>query len=780
VKFKPLKRAPVVLAILVLALICGLRLLRLDFFERLERMTYDLRAKTALHFSTPVATNLAFVTIEDSSIVAVQNGTLGFHFGLAWPRQVYGRLVEELSDQHAKAVAFDVQFEELRPDHPPVQMADGNLVESDDFLALQMRRATNVILATTADAPLPDLFATNALAPGDISTEKDSDGVLREVKAFRIYRKWHPYFLKLEATPELAIDLTNAIFTPGKIILPQTGLSNSIEINVDSENNFSVADFIGDKLPPGVAPKAKAFTDERVWQMGIVLAAQELKLDLQNAEIDLPHDKIILRGANGIERTIPVDADGNFFIDWRLKPNDPHLLQAPIESLLWQDKQRLSGKTNNFSDAFRGKLIVVGSTAQGNNLTDRGATPLEKDTFLVSKHWNIANSVITGQFIRRASLPLEIVIIIFLGALTAFMTWQLRAFTASLATFLLMLIYVALAFFAFVEFRFWLPLVFPIVGAMLVEHIGLVTYRVVFEEREQRRVRSVFSKVVAPEVVNELLGASKLSLGGARREMTMFFADVRGFTRLTDEMQERAADFVRDNKLDEKEAEIVFDLSAREMLNTVNLYLALVADTIIAHGGTLDKYIGDCVMAFWGAPTPHKTHAATCVRAAIEVQRAIRELNIKRIAENAARDFENLTRGASGLPPKPPLRALQLGTGINTGLVTAGLMGSEEHQYNYTVFGHEVNLASRLEGVSGSGRIIISAATYNHLLRDDPGLAATCIALPPVKVKGIHAEVKIYEVPWRPLGASPFDDTDFTVAPGEGTSFTGIFQRESN
>ncbi|HSY74169.1 MAG TPA: adenylate/guanylate cyclase domain-containing protein, partial [Dongiaceae bacterium] len=224
----------------------------------------------------------------------------------------------------------------------------------------------------------------------------------------------------------------------------------------------------------------------------------------------------------------------------------------------------------------------------------------------------------------------------------------------------------------------------------------------------------------------------------------------------------------------------VFDLSAREMLNTVNLYLALVADTIIAHGGTLDKYIGDCVMAFWGAPTPHKTHAATCVRAAIEVQRAIRELNKKRVAENAARDFENLTRAASGLPPKPPLRALQLGTGINTGLVTAGLMGSEEHQYNYTVFGHEVNLASRLEGVSGSGRIIISEATYNHLLRDDPGLAATCIALPPVKVKGIHAEVKIYEVPWRPPGASPFDDTDFTVAPGEGTSFTGILQRESN
>ena len=106
---------------------------------------------------------------------------------------------------------------------------------------------------------------------------------------------------------------------------------------IDVETNFSVADFIGDKLPPGVAPKAKAFTDERVWQMGIVLAAQELKLDLAHANVDLPHGRITLHGANGIERVIPVDSNGYFYIDWRLTPNDPRLARAPIESLLWQD-----------------------------------------------------------------------------------------------------------------------------------------------------------------------------------------------------------------------------------------------------------------------------------------------------------------------------------------------------------------------------------------------------------------------------------------------------------
>jgi len=284
---------------------------------------------------------------------------------------------------------------------------------------------------------------------------------------------------------------------------------------------------------------------------------------------------------------------------------------------------------------------------------------------------------------------------------------------------------------------------------MLVEHLSLVTYRVVFEEREQRRVRSVFSKIVSPDVMNELLGAEKLSLGGARREVTMFFADVRGFTTLTDEMQQRVADFIREHQLGTEVAEACIEESAQETLETVNLYLTTVADAVKKHGGTLDKYIGDCVMAFWGAPTPNERHASGCVWAAIDAQRAIRDLNKKRSAQNTARETENRARLSAGMPPKPPLRALQLGTGINTGLATVGLMGSDAHILNYTVFGREVNLASRLESISGSGRIIISDTTYNHLLREDPALASTCVEMFPVTVRGIRAAVRIYEVPWQ-------------------------------
>jgi class 3 adenylate cyclase/CHASE2 domain-containing sensor protein len=781
VKIKPLKPAPVLLALAVLALVCGLRLAKLDFFSRLEWMTYDLRARTALYFPAPVATNLAFVAISEDSIKAVKNGyigsdksqAVGFHFGLYWPREVYGRLVDELSGQGAQTVAFDVLFSELRSDHPSVQMADGTLIESDEYFARQIQRADNVILADTSDAPLPALFATNALAIGDITTEKDSDGVLRSVKAFQIYRRWHPLFQK--AADEYGLDLANARFVPGKIILPQTASTNTVVVPVDAEANFAPANFVGTNRAAAWPLRQRAFTDQRVWQMGIVLAAQELKLDLSHAEIDLPDGKIVLRGTNGDERTMPIDRDGNFYIDWQLTPNDPRLLQAPIESLLAQNFRRLQGDTNNLRDDLRGKLVVVGSAAEGSDLTDRGATPLQRDTLLVSKHWNIANSVITGQFICRASLPLELALIILLGALTAFLTWRLRAFAAATAMLLLTALYVAVAFFAFVKFRFWLPLMFPVGGAML-EYAGLATYRVVFEEGQKRHVKSVFSKMLSPEVVNELLGMEKLSLGGGRREVTVYFADVRGFTEFTDQSQAKVLEYIRAHNLSGAEAEAAISEEAHETLATVNLYLGAIADTIKRHNGILDKFIGDCAMAFWGAPVPNSRHASACVRAAVDAQRAMFEINLKRAEENHKRELEGMMGGAAR--PKFRLPILTLGSGINTGMVTVGLMGSDKHGLNYTVFGREVNLASRLEAVSGRSRIIISEATHEHLRRDDPELAATCVALPPVKVKGIVAQVKIYEVPWRPSGTSPFDEELFSGKPTEGTSFTGLIQRD--
>jgi class 3 adenylate cyclase/CHASE2 domain-containing sensor protein len=781
VNLKPIKFIPSLVACAVIACAGIASSLRIDFFERLERMTFDMRAREALRFSSSVSTNLGFIFFDEDSIRRVRDGSLGYRFGLYWPRQIYGRVVQELADQHARTVAFDIIFGDLRPDHPAVRMADGSFQESDDFFSLQMKRASNVVIAMTQEVTPPPLFLTNAYAVGDISTDKDPDGILRRAKAFRIYRNWHSAFRALESDPDLGVDLHKAKVERHRITLPRSG-NDDIVIPLDTDGNFALSDFFGDKLPPGRPAKARPFIEERVWHMGVVLAARELNLDLTHAEVDLPRGRITLRGPAGLKRIIPVDREGWFYIDWCIPPDHPALTRDSIQDLLLQNKLRLDGHTNGLDEKWRGKSVIVGSGAiLGNDLTDRGATPLRADTLLVSKHWNVANSLITGRFVRRAPLGQELALIGMLGVLAALATWQMRALPALLVVVLIAGSYVTLAILAYVHQRYWLPIVLPVLGALVVQYLCQVTWRVVFEQAERRRVRSVFSTMVSPKIVNELLQTETLELGGVRREISVFFADVRGFTTLTDLSQDQIAQYIKEHRLTGAAAEAAFDRQARETLATVNVYLGIIASTIMQHDGTLDKFIGDCVMAFWGAPTPNRSHALSCVRAAMEAQRAVYNLNCERKAENQKRSAENPGRLALGFPALPILPILFLGTGINTGVATVGLMGSAAQavvrQGSYTVFGREVNLASRLEGLSGRGRIYISQSTYDHLRRDDPALAGACVSLPPVSVKGIRGAVQVYEVPWLPPGAPSLEEEFQGETMPDTTAFVNLDQK---
>jgi class 3 adenylate cyclase/CHASE2 domain-containing sensor protein len=779
VKYRPLKKTPALITAGVLSLVGIIRICQFDFFDRLERMTYDWRARVALSFPRPIATNLGFVAISDDSIAALNDGSLGFRFGLYWPRQIYGRVLRELSTQDAEAVAFDILFSGRRHDHAQVPVSASQwpdlpaflsclhpgrqpdtfkdeatgetltLLESDEYFAWQLNRSGIGILASERGVLPLDLLAGNALLLGDISAEADSDGVLRRARAFHDYRRWHSAFRQVEADKSFGVDLNRARIEPGFIVLQREGGLDNIKVPVDAENQFDLSVFGGDRLPSGAPRRAKAFTDERVWHMGIVLASRALNLDLNAARVELAQGRITLRGSNGAQRTLPVDAGGYFYINWEITPTDPRLACDSFENLLREDRLRNPGGTEGRTSLWKDKLVVIGSNATGNDLTDRGATPLEKSALLVSKHWNVANSIITGRFIRSVPLGMELAFILLLGVATAVLTWQLRVIPGLTGVLTLAAIYSALCVFFFVQQRVWLPMVLPVAGAVFVEYALLVTYRAVFEQREQRRVKSVFSRIVAPDVVNELLEAETLSLVGERREVTVMFADVRGFTELTDKAQERATEHIRQHNLTGQAAEACHDEVAQMMLHTISLYLGLVADTVKKHSGTLDKYIGDCAMAFWGAPKAHANDAVLCVRAAIEAQRGIHELNQRRQRENEQLETENKARASAGLPLKPLLPLLTLGTGINSGAVMVGLMGSDAHGLNYTVIGREVNLASRLETVSGRGRIIIGETTYQRILRDDPALAATCIEQEPTRPKGFQKSVRNFEVPWR-------------------------------
>jgi adenylate cyclase len=493
------------------------------------------------------------------------------------------------------------------------------------------------------------------------------------------------------------------------------------------------------------------FTEKRVWNLGIALAARQLQLDLDHAKI--LKDKIVLHGPNSLTRTIPLDPAGFFYIDWSIRYSDLKGGRTPIyyghlSELLMNDYVR-THKGEEPADKFKDKIVLIGSVATGNNVADEGATPLEARTRLVTKHLNIANSVLTGRFVKRTNLPTEIALIIALGCVSGMLTWRLRVLVASIAVTGLTIAYVMFITWAYINQRYWVPMVMPVAGGLLLPHFSLVTYRVIFEQKEQRRVRGIFSKIVSPDVVQELLSVEKLSLVGARRKVTVFFADVRGFTEFTDATQEAAEDHVRKNKLNETEATAYFDRTAADTVAIVNMYLATIADTVKTHNGTLDKYMGDCVMAFWGAPVENEHHARDCVSAAITAQRAVYALNQQRFQENEKRKKENETLVASGKDPLPLLPLLSLGTGINTGYVTVGLMGSDATIVNYTVFGREVNLASRLEGASGRGRIFIGESTYLELKRDAPELAASCIPQNPITPKGFRQAIPIYEVQWK-------------------------------
>ncbi|UPT74477.1 MAG: adenylate/guanylate cyclase domain-containing protein [Elusimicrobiota bacterium] len=201
--------------------------------------------------------------------------------------------------------------------------------------------------------------------------------------------------------------------------------------------------------------------------------------------------------------------------------------------------------------------------------------------------------------------------------------------------------------------------------------LALTVHRVLTEGQEKALIKAKFGQFVAPEIVEQLANdPDKAKLGAQKREMTVFFLDIAHFTTISEKM--------------DAEALIAF----------LNKYLSALSTVILDRRGTIDKYIGDCVMAFWNAPLENKDHAADAIRSALECQKAIAKLN------------ENLDKN---LPMTPAVRI-----GINTGFMAVGFTGTER-KLAYTVLGDEVNLASRLEGANKffGSKIIVSGATFD-------------------------------------------------------------------
>jgi adenylate cyclase len=231
--------------------------------------------------------------------------------------------------------------------------------------------------------------------------------------------------------------------------------------------------------------------------------------------------------------------------------------------------------------------------------------------------------------------------------------------------------------------------------------VAATTWRFAAEEREKRRARETFGRFLAPAVVDDVLASGgAVRLGGDKRVLTVLFADVRGFTSIAEKLDPRA------------------------LLELLNEYLTPMTEIIVSgHQGTLDKYIGDAIMAFWGAPQEQADHALRACRAALAM--------VERLDALRARWREE------GRPE------VDVGIGINTGPMSVGFVGSQDRFYNYTVLGDAVNLASRLEGANKEygTRILLGAET-----RAAAGGAVVARALDVVRVKGKREPIRIHEL----------------------------------
>jgi len=230
--------------------------------------------------------------------------------------------------------------------------------------------------------------------------------------------------------------------------------------------------------------------------------------------------------------------------------------------------------------------------------------------------------------------------------------------------------------------------------------LGVTSWRFVMEEKERRKIRNAFQRYLAPAVMEQVLAHPEeyLRLGGRRYEATVLFSDIRGFTTLAEAMSPEA------------------------LGRLLNLYMTPMTNLVFQTGGTLDKYIGDAVMAFWGAPLIQEDHAARACRTALRMIRKVEDLNQAFAAE--------------GLP------RIAIGIGLSSGPMTIGNMGSDDF-FSYTALGDRVNLGARLEGQTKSYGvdILISEACFDLV----KGTMA-CRELGGIRVKGKLEPVKIYEL----------------------------------
>ncbi|OQA51270.1 MAG: Adenylate cyclase 1 [Candidatus Omnitrophica bacterium ADurb.Bin292] len=556
-----------------------------------------------------------------------------------WPRTVLARLVDRLHKAGVQTLAFDVVFAE--PDRTSPQ----SVISSwPDVPALRELRAQL--------SALPDHDALFA----EVSSEARvvfAFGLINETtKNFPTIK--FGGFLEHGTLGDQAIDYIRPAYRGAVTNLPalESAAKGLGGFNVSSDEKDMVrrasALFrLRETIYPSLALEAmRVFQEASAYKISLAGTARHRSfgektgiVSIKTGFLDIPTDKHgriwLFDTGHKPERFIPA---------WKIFSADFDL------------------------SSLDGKLVFVGTSATG--LKDLRPTPLNAFAPGVEVHAQIAEQMFTGDYLHRPDWTegAEFLYILVLGLLLVLLLPSVGA------------IWCALLGASAIGFAIWFSwnqyvekqlLIDPLVPSLSILLIYLVSsfIRFVKTETERGQIRSAFSRYLSPALVGQLAKNPKqLKLGGETREMSFLFMDIRGFTTLAEGM------------------------SAEELTNFMNSFMTPMTEIILKHNGTIDKYIGDCIMAFWNAPLDDVDHAKHACQAALEMRDFIQTFN-------AARKEKTESRGK-------PFKEVKIGIGINTGLAAVGNMGSE-YRFDYTVMGDEVNLASRLEALTKEYEITI-------------------------------------------------------------------------
>ncbi len=397
------------------------------------------------------------------------------------------------------------------------------------------------------------------------------------------------------------------------------------------------------------------------------------------------------------EIRIPIDENGGMLINFMGPPSfsSPGAHQTfPVRSYSGYSSRVPGPNPDNWprTKAVGNKILMVGPFARG-MAADQKTTPFGL-MYGVEIHTNALNTIIMSNFLDYAPWWVDALIMFGLIMIIAASTSRLSTIWSFVLVIVLVFVFFIGVTLVFDEQDFIVNFSTPAISMIFV-FLAIVVYRIMTEERDKARIRAMFGKYVSPKVVDQIL-ENPPELGGVDKNLTVSFSDIRGFTTLSESM------------------------TPQELVNHLNLYLTAMTDIILEYQGTLDKYVGDEIMWFFGAPVPQADHALIACKCALRQMQKLNELN-------------------SGWPEN---KRINIGIGINSGIMTVGNMGSLGRM-NYTLMGDNVNLGARLEGTNKQygTNIIISEFTY-ALVKDK----VITRELDNIRVKGKNKPVLIYEL----------------------------------